>query len=164
MTGNSDRTASQTMLRPRGPSRTLPGRSLRILARQQAAMLKEPEAWDGMSGVSIIGENPDLACEPLSVRKALAIRRVLLAMPIQIASDELIVGDWRVTRVEQARLPDYTNDGEKAAFGESGPPQVAAMAGHNTADCDTLIKVGLKGIRTQGAGSTSSTERRGHPG
>lgn len=92
-------------------------------------MLGEPEIWDGMSGVSLIDENPGLASEPLSVRKALAIRRVLLEMPIRIRADELIVGDWRALRLGQTRLPDYINDEEKARFGQDGPPQVAAMAG-----------------------------------
>ena len=124
-------------------------RSLKILARQQAEMLREPEVWDGMSGVSLVDENPGLASEPLSVRKALAIRRVLLEMPIRIQEDELIVGDWRVLRLEQDRLPDYTNAEEKARFGRDGLPQVAAMAGHNTADYGTLIEVGLKGIRAR---------------
>ena len=35
------------------------GRSRRMLARQQVAMLQEPEIWDGVNGVSIVDENPD---------------------------------------------------------------------------------------------------------
>ncbi len=91
-------------------------RGERILARQRAKSVDESDMWGALDDVSLLEENPELAAEPLVVRKALAVRRLLLDMPATIAPDELIVGTFRARLLSQPQGPDFFTAEEKARY------------------------------------------------
>jgi len=121
-------------------------RGERILARQRATPVSEARIWRGLDNVSILDENPDLAVEPLMVRKALAVRRLLLAQPATIAPDELIVGTFRARLLSQPKVPDFITAEEKAQYGID---QDYGWYGHNTLDYAGLLAQGFSGVRAQ---------------
>lgn len=89
----------------------------------------------------------------LIVRTALAIRRVLLAMPISIQLDDLTVGNFRVVRRGHAHLPKYTKAGKNVGLGGA----------HQTADYQTLVNVGLKGLRAKAQAALQRLGRDDRP-
>jgi len=121
-------------------------RGQRILARQRASPVNESDMWSELDDVSILDENPELAAEPLAVRSALAVRRLLLAMPATVAPDELIVGTFRARLLTQPKLPDYITAEEKARYGID---RNYGWYGHNTLDYAGLLAKGFRGVRAE---------------
>ena len=121
-------------------------RGERILARQRATPVNESDLWSELDDVSILSEHPELAAEPLAVRSALAVRRLLLAMPATIAPDELIVGTFRARLLTQPKVPDYITAEEKARYGID---QNYGWYGHNTLDYAGLLAKGFSGVRAE---------------
>ena len=121
-------------------------RGERILARQRAKSVDESDMWGALDDVSLLEENPELAAEPLVVRKALAVRRLLLDMPATIAPDELIVGTFRARLLSQPKVPDFITAEEKARYDID---QNYGWYGHSTLDYAGLIAKGFSGVRAE---------------
>ena len=87
--------------------------------------------------------------EPLIIRKALAFKKVLSEMPIEIKQDELIVGIIRMGSIGRGMLfPEYATKEEKreAAKKKTSPYSVW---GHYTPGYPSLLEKGLVGIREE---------------
>lgn len=85
--------------------------------------------------------------EPLIVRKARAFRLILLAAPIEIREDELIVGAMRLGSVGLGSpFPEYATEEEKtAALASNTSPD--SVWGHSQPDYPQAIRLGLIGLK-----------------
>ena len=74
---------------------------------------------------SIFDDNPGLRDKPLVIRKALAVQKVCRDMPVELKSDELIVGVPTMSSVGFGHaFPRYETDEEaEEAASVPAPPQ-----------------------------------------
>ena len=87
--------------------------------------------------------------EPLIVRKALAFKKVLSEMPIDIKQDELIVGTIRMGSVGKGMtFPEYATEEEKR---EAAPKKTSPYSvwGHSLPGYPALLEKGFAGIREE---------------
>ena len=150
----------------------LPNSQLRYCAERVERLRKrvreeefiKKEVWG--ENLSILDENNRK--EPLIVRKALAFKKVLSEMPIDIRDDELIIGMIRMGSVATGLpFPDYATTEEKreAARKKTSPYSVW---GHTMPGYAFLLQKGFTGIQEDARGKldeltrTNRNERRRH--
>jgi len=125
--------------------RLLTGRVKRLQERVRRERFVKKKVW----GESLSILNEETRKEPLIVRKALAFKKVLSEMPIEIKPDELIVGIIRMGSIGRGMpFPEYATEEEKkeAAKKKTSPYSVW---GHYTPGYPSLLKKGLRGIREE---------------
>jgi formate C-acetyltransferase len=128
----------------------------RLKARLDESMLAPQETWRPESLV----DDPEIAQQPLQLRRAYATAAVLQHMPIEIAADELIVGKTaRDGIILRTSLPEYAAPAEK----EKARAEGFAISGglsHKTPDYPTLLAKGLRGILKDVEASKAEITRR----
>ena len=118
-------------------------RSPQLYERWLAESLRQKSFWGG--GRCLLLERPDLASEPLVVRRAYAIDVVLREMPIRIAHGELLAGNMLLASIGLGiPFPDYLTEEEKARGMSAG-----SLPGHAVPDYEKLLRVGLRGVREE---------------
>ena len=123
--------------------RTMTDRIERLYALLQRRMLTRQTPWG--HGETIL-DDPEVAEEPLMVRKALAFWATLMGMPIEIEKGDLIVGNTvQDGNIVRAVLPQYATPEELDAAKKEGQLLGYALA-HKTPAYDELMKKGLMGI------------------
>ena len=120
------------------------------------AMLRKQESW---RPASLAGDER-MAQQPLLLRRAAAVARVLQGMPIEIADGEILVGKTaRDGIIVRTALPEFALEAEKEkaraeGFGISGG------LSHKTPDYPTLLAKGLRGILNEIAGKKAEIALR----
>lgn len=105
----------------------------------------EKKEWWG-DDVSIFDDDPGAAKLPLVIRKALAVQKVCRDMPIEIKSDELIVGICTMSSVGFGHtFPKYETDEEAEEAAKVCLNRKSVWGHHNPYYPDILTK-GLNGI------------------
>ena len=90
--------------------------------------------------------DPALAGQPLMLRRAAAVRKVLLEMPIAIEDDDLIVGNTlQDGQVVRTKLPRYGTPDEYAQAASQGSA-LSAQLSHKTPFYYDILDSGLAGI------------------
>ncbi len=123
-----------------------------ISAPQRSQQLYEDWLADALQRKSfwgddrcLLAERPELASEPLAVRRAYAIDLVLREMPIRIADGELLAGNMLLASIGLGiSFPDYLTEEEKRR-GMS----IGLLPGHSVPDYEKLLRVGLHGVREE---------------
>ena len=127
-----------------------PDRSQELYERWLAEALGRKPFWGGDR--RLLAERPELASEPLAVRRAHAIDLVLREMPIRIADGELLAGNMLLASIGLGiPFPDYLTD-EETRRGM----RVGGLAGHCVPDYAKLLRVGLRGLREEVRGALSA--------
>lgn len=131
------RSRSEAALRP------MTDRVQRLYALLRRRMLAPQMTWG--EGRTIL-DDPDVAAEPLIIRKALAFRATLLGMPIDIEADDLIVGNGvQDGIVVRTVAPRYATPEEEETARREGQTLGYSLA-HKTPAYDELLSKGLYGI------------------
>jgi len=122
----------------------LTARVARLQAKLADSMLNKQDTWKPESLVPLAG--PLTVLPPLLLRRAAATARVLQAMPIEIAADELLVGKTaRAGIIVRTALPEFATAAEKEKVQAEGFTITGGLS-HKTPDYPTLLAKGLRGI------------------
>ncbi len=96
-------------------------------------------------GLSILDD--ETRKEPLIIRKALAIKKILGEMPVEIERDELIVGRVRVGSIGMGlSMPRYATEEELAEASRKNISPYSVW-GHYVPDYQKLLSMGISGIQ-----------------
>jgi formate C-acetyltransferase len=111
----------------------------------------EKKEWWG-DDLSIFDDDPSVGAKPLVVRKALAIQKVCRDMPVEIKSDEVIVGMCTMSSVGFGHtFPRYETDEEAKAAAKVCLNRKSVWGHHNPYYPD-ILELGLEGIITEAEG------------
>jgi pyruvate formate-lyase/glycerol dehydratase family glycyl radical enzyme len=111
-----------------------------VLARGK----KKKELWP--REYTTILDSPEVVRESLIVRKALAFKKYLSEMPIEIYPKELIVGLTSQGTIGMGvAFIDYATEEEKEKAAEKGL-SIKSIWGHSTPLYDRILEVGVKGM------------------
>jgi formate C-acetyltransferase len=109
-------------------------------------MTQKQKTWG--PGLTILDEG-GIADLPLAVRRAIAVQKTLLEMPIDIEQDDLIVGNTvRDGVIVRTQLVKYNTKDEIARAAAEGKA-VRSGTAHKTPNYDDLMSKGLRGVLTE---------------
>ncbi len=119
-------------------------RVARLYARLWEGMLAKREWWG--EGLTVL-DDPQVRAEPLIVRKAKAIEKVLTEMPIEIKPQEMIVGIMPMGSLGTGFVfPQYATERE-AEEAARYSLSIFSVYGHSVPDYAEALRAGLRGIK-----------------
>jgi pyruvate-formate lyase len=129
-------------LKGKGPSE----RVKRLRARLTERLFEKIHWW----GESLtILNSEEIVKEPIIIRKAKALEKVLTEMPISISDDELIVGTMRMHTLGSGNpFPDYATEEEKKEAAVKGT-SIKSVWGHSVPDYRKVLSLGFHGIQEE---------------
>jgi formate C-acetyltransferase len=105
--------------------------------------------------------NEETRGEPLIIRKAMACKKVLCEMPIEIKQGELIVGRMPMASVGKwAPFPDYATEEEKKAAAKKSTSPFSVW-GHHLGNYPKFLREGIAGFRKKASSKLTELERAG---
>ena len=129
--------------------RTKTGRVERLHARVRDRMLRVQKGWG--QDLSVL-DDPEVARMPLVLRRAKAVEKTLLEMPIAIEDDDIVVGATiNEGGVVRTQLPRYSTDRERDEA-QKNDSKVEVGLAHKTPNYPDLMERGFSGIITEGDG------------
>ena len=123
--------------------RSLSGRVGRLYAVLQERMTRKQVKWG--DGLTVLGD-PAAVKLPLVIRRAKAVERALLEIPITIEEYDLIVGNTvKDGSIVRTQMPRYTTEEERAIAKEEDAMVEVGLA-HKTPYYPDILEKGLSGI------------------